>query len=146
MDAGGYICDAPDVWLDDQESILLESINAYRLANGVGPLTPSPTLMSAAGWMAGDMAWRNYFSHSDWFGRSFDMRQANCGNWASYRGENIAAGTNADSAQAAFNMWLNSSTHHAELLNPIYRVAGISRFYIPWSTYGWYWVLDLASE
>ena len=69
-----------------------------------------------------------------------------CGNSAPYRGEIIAAGPAMDRADAAMDAWLKSETHHREMLNPHYRVAGVSRFYHPASTYGWYWVVDFASE
>src|SRR5688572_19152736 len=142
----GHICDAPDVWMDDQEQLLLEKMNRYRSEHGLVPLVLSESLTSAAGWMSGDLAWRNYLSHTDWFGRDSATRQADCGNWAPYRGEIIAAGTVMDSADAAIAAWLGSSGHHAQMLNPNFRAVGISRFFGPYSTYGWYWVVDFGSE
>jgi uncharacterized protein YkwD len=141
-----YICDAPDVLVDDQELLLLQLINDYRWSNGVGPLATSESLLRSAGWMSGDMAWRNYLSHTDWFGRPMHIRQWDCGNLGTWQGENIAAGTAADNAYMVMDMWRNSYWHNAELLNQNYRYAGISRFYHPSSTYGWYWVLDLSSD
>jgi len=142
----GYICDAPDVLIDNEERLLLERINHYRESLGLASLSPSYSLTASAGWMAGDMAWRNYISHTDWFGRDAATRHIDCGNSAPYRGEIIAAGPAMDRADAAMDAWLKSETHHQEMLNPHYRVAGVSRFYHPASTYGWYWVVDFASE
>ena len=141
-----YICDAPDVVIDEQEALLLQLVNSYRLSNGLQALAISDSLVSSAGWMAGDLGWRNYFAHTDVFGRSVGVRQNDCGNWGPWKGENIAAGTNADNAAAVMSMWQNSPGHNAELLSPNYRYAGISRFYSATSTYGWYWVIDLSSD
>ena len=144
--ADGYICEAPDVWIDEQEALLLQLVNEHRLANGLEPLGFTHTLISAAGWMSGDMAWRDYFSHTDWFGRTVNVRQSDCGNWSWTKGENIAAGFYVDNAYAVMDMWRNSSGHNAQMLNPNFRYAGISRFHNPWSMFGWYWVMDLASD
>jgi len=141
-----YICDAPDVLIDEQEALLLQLVNNYRWTHGLQPLSLSGSLISSAGWMAGDLGWRNYFAHTDVFGRNVGVRQNDCGNWGAWKGENIAAGTNADNAAAVMSMWQNSPGHNAELLNPNYRYAGVSRFYNPASTYGWYWVIDLSSD
>jgi uncharacterized protein YkwD len=141
-----YICDAPDVVIDEQEALLLQLVNNYRGMNGLQPLARSESLISSAGWMAGDLGWRNYFAHTDVFGRSVDVRQNDCGNWGPWKGENIAAGTNVDNAAAVISIWQNSPGHNAELLNPNYRYAGVSRFYSPASTYGWYWVIDFSSD
>jgi uncharacterized protein YkwD len=142
----GYICDAPDVVIDEQEALFLEKINGYRISQGLPPLVLTESLMYAAGWMSGDLAWRNYMSHTDWFGRDSATRQADCGNWAPYRGEIIAAGTTAENADAVMSIWLSSPNHHAQMLVPQYQTVGISRFYNPASTYGWYWVVDFGSE
>jgi uncharacterized protein YkwD len=142
----GFICDAPDVVLDNEERLLLERINYYRRANGLATLEPVYSLTASAGWMAGDMAWRNYISHTDWFGRDAATRHLDCGNNAPFRGEIIAAGPAMETADAAMDAWLKSETHHEEMLKPHYRVAGVSRFYHPVSAYNWYWVVDFASE
>ena len=142
--AQGYICDAPDVVIDEQEYRLLGLVNAYRQSYGLQPLVLADPLISAAGWMSGDMGWRNYFNHTDYFGRPSHIRQADCGAWGGYRGENLAAGT--DSADAVFAMWQASPPHNEQMLNPYYRYTGISRYYGPSSTYEWYWVMDLASD
>ena len=95
--------------------------------------------------MSGDLGWRNYFNHVDYFGRSMGVRRTDCGDWGGVKGENIAAGTDVYSAEAVFGLWLNSATHNAQMLDPDMHFAGVSRFYAPLSTFGWYWVMDFSS-
>jgi uncharacterized protein YkwD len=144
--AQGYICDAPDVWVDPQEARLFDLVNGYRLSYGIEPLAWSETLISSAGWMAGDLGWRNYFAHTDVFGRGVGARQNDCGNWGGWKGENIAGGTNIDNADAVFGLWLNSPSHNQQMLDPNMRFAGVSRYYAPNSTLTWYWVMDFSSD
>ncbi|HEY8785857.1 MAG TPA: CAP domain-containing protein, partial [Candidatus Limnocylindria bacterium] len=56
------------------ESDLVALINAYRTSNGLQAVSPNGALNSAAGWMAGDMAARNYIGHVSSDGRSPTQR------------------------------------------------------------------------
>ncbi len=78
--------------------------------------------------MSQDMGANNYFSHTDSQGRDPFARMAAFGyNYNTWKGENLAAGT--ESAQAAFDMWRNSSGHNANMLNGNFTVIGIGRAY-----------------
>ncbi len=55
--------------LDAQEQAFLSLINSYRTQNGLGALSLNTELNNAADWMSGDMAAKNYFSHTDSLGR-----------------------------------------------------------------------------
>jgi uncharacterized protein YkwD len=128
---------------DSQEKAFLQLINTYRAQNGKSTLTASTNLNRAAAWMAKDLS-KGYFSHTDSLGRSAATRIANCDGRPS-NGENIAAGTNRDLAQEAFDAWKASSGHNANMLNGSYRQIGIARYYNANSPYKWYWVTDFST-
>src|SRR5690606_22774689 len=104
-------------------------INNYRAQNGRGALTVSTNLNRAAHWMGNDLGVNRYFSHTDSLGRSPSQRAMDC-DYPSGAGENLAAGTNWSTAQAAFDAWRNSSGHNANMLNGNYRQIGIARVYV----------------
>jgi uncharacterized protein YkwD len=131
------------VALDSQETAFLGLINSYRASNGLAALTLSTNLNRSSAWMANDLGANNYFAHTDSLGRDPSTRAENCG-YPSGAGENIAAGTNWDTAQAVFNGWKASPGHNANMLNATYKQIGIARAYTANSTYGWYWVTDFG--
>lgn len=131
------------VALDSQESAFLGLINSYRASNGLAALTLSTNLDRSAAWMANDLGAHNYFSHTNSLGRDPSTRAQDCG-YPSGAGENIAAGTNWDTAQAVFAGWKASAGHNANMLNASYKQIGIARAYTANSTYGWYWVTDFG--
>jgi uncharacterized protein YkwD len=132
-------CTTSSAGMDAEEQEFLRLINNYRLQNGRGQLVASISLNRAAAWMAEDLGAKNYFSHTDSLGRTFDVRIRDCGN-TSPGGENIAAGTVKDTAAEAFEMWQASSGHNANMLYGSFRSIGIARAYNATSTYKWYWV------
>lgn len=136
-------CSVADNTVDAQESAFLGLINTYRAQNGRAALSLSTNLNRASSWMAVDMPTKNYFSHTDSLGRDPSTRAQNCG-YPSGAGENIAAGTNWDTAQEAFDAWRNSAGHNANMLNSTYKQIGIARYYGSGSAYGWYWVTDFG--
>jgi uncharacterized protein YkwD len=102
--------------LDAEQTAFLTLINNYRAANGAGPLQVSIALQNAAQWMSGDLAAKNYFSHTDSLGRDAFSRMAAFGYaYPTPLGENIAAGNS--SAQSTFDQWKASSGHNANMLN-----------------------------
>ena len=128
----------------DIESQLLVQTNAARRAHGVPPLHQNANLTAASHWLAGDMAARNYFNHTDSLGRTFDVRLAQFGYWHGQGGiaENIAAGyADVPSVVAA---WLASPGHAANMLNPVYREIGVGYGENTSSTYDTYWVQDFG--
>jgi uncharacterized protein YkwD len=62
--------------LDAEEQAFLRLINEHRAQNGLRPLQASVTVTDAAKWMSGDMATKNYFSHTDSLGRDPFVRMA----------------------------------------------------------------------
>lgn len=97
--------------------------NADRAANGAPALTEDTLLDRAAQMKANDMASKGYFAHVsptgvtpwDWF-KSINYYYYNAG-------ENLAEGfSDSVSLETA---WMNSPTHRANLVNPIYSRVGI---------------------
>jgi len=138
---------------DSEEWAFLNIINNFRAQNGLGPLQVSVALQNSSTWMSGDMAAKNYFSHTDSLGRDPFTRMSAFGYSGGARGENIAAG-NSD-AQNTFNQWLNACdpdssgsctfAHRNNMLGSSYRVIGIARANNPGATYRWYWTTDFGS-
>jgi len=126
------------------ESDLVALINAYRTSNGLQAVSPNGALNSAAGWMAGDMAARNYIGHVSSDGRSPTQRMWAFGYPATsmYTGEDLGAGYGT--AKAGLAGWQASAAHNAVLLNPYYDALGIGLVYEPNSTYKWYWAADFG--
>lgn len=131
-----------DATMDSEEQAFLTLINNHRAQNGLGPLTASYMLTKAAAWKSKDMATNNYFAHDD-LSRNWVQRIRDCGyGFNTYLGENIAAGYTT--AQQVFDGWKNSPGHNANMLGANYTTIGIGRYYVPGSTYGWYWTTDFG--
>ncbi len=139
----GLLSPRAAVALDSEEQQFLALLNEYRVQNGVGPLIEHPALRDAALWMANDMATKNYFSHTDSFGRDPFQRMDQMGYaYNTWRGENLVAGT--ETAGYAFQLWKDSPSHNANMLGPNYTVIGIARVFGPASDYGWYWATEFG--
>jgi uncharacterized protein YkwD len=136
-------CDVADVTFDEAEQAFLGIINQYRTTNGLQPLTVSVNLNRSASWMAHDLSSKNYFAHRDSSGRDPMTRIAECGATLN-SGENLAAGTRIDTAQAAFRLWRGSGGHNRNMLFAPYTQIGIARAYAPGSRYTWYWVTTFS--
>lgn len=101
---------------------MLGYINADRTANGLAPLTLTKALSDGAYLKSKDMAVNNYFSHtSPTYGSPFDMMNS-LGISYSAAGENIALNT---SVKGAYDAFMNSSGHRANILNTGYSKLGL---------------------
>jgi len=121
----------------------LDEINRFRARNGRAQLCYSSRIAAAAWWLAGDMAAKNYFSHTDSQGRNGGQRLTRFGYAWSRWGEDIAAGYR--SWHAAIVAWENSPDHRANLLDPRFREVGLGRGYDAHSRYKYYWVTDFGA-
>src|SRR5213592_1752345 len=126
------------------QSDLVALVNAYRASNGLQAVSPNGALTAAAGWMAGDMASRNYIGHVSSDGRSPTQRMSAFGYPATsmYTGEDLGAGYGT--AGAVLAGWQASAAHNAVLLNPNYNAIGVGLVYNAGSTYKWYWAADFG--
>ena len=136
---------SPAAALDAEESAFLSQINSYRASNGLGTLSLNGKLNDTARWMAGDMAAKDYFSHTDSLGRDPFQRMAAFGyNYNTWKGENLAAGV-AD-AGSAMSIWQGSPGHNQNMLSANFTVIGIARAYDATSSFGWYWVTEFGGQ
>ncbi len=130
--------------LDVEERTLLNRINEYRATRGLGQLRISYSLTRCAEWMSGDMAHKNYLSHTDSTRRDPFARMASFSyGYKGNRGENLAAGYN--DGDRIFELWKGSPDHHKLMIDPAYRVIGIARAYEPNSQFHWYWAANFGS-
>jgi uncharacterized protein YkwD len=89
------------------EGALVDLVNQERQANGLAPLSNSPDLSGNASLQAQENATCQCVSHA---------------------GQHYASAENVSvspSASDAFQQWLGSSQHHANMLNPSYTSIGV---------------------
>ena len=103
-----------------------EALNAYRAQSGIGPLHEDRHLARAAQSYAEDMAAHAYFSHTGRDGSSVRTRARAAGcQGRGYFAENIAWGQR--SANEAFQAWVNSASHRANMLGRPYGAYGLGQ-------------------
>jgi uncharacterized protein YkwD len=105
-------------------------------------LTLDGRLADAADVLADDMAANDFFSHTGSDGSTPFTRISDAGYRWDVAAENIAAGPT--SVQAVVDGWYASPTHCTNFMNPSVSEVGFARATDPSSTYGTYWVADLA--
>lgn len=107
----------------EDEKELLNLINKARADAGLAPLVLSEDLQKTAELKAKDMVEKDYFSHqSPVYGSPFDlMRQYNI--TFKSAGETIAGN---QSVEKAFDAWMGSPEHRANILNANFTATGIS--------------------
>ncbi len=137
VDVSDYAVSSADACVDDEEVGFLALINDHRAASGMGPLSVSASLSSAAAYHSIDMAEKGYLAHTMIDGTSVVQNMANFGYQGGTHGENIAAGT--ATAVEAMQTWQGSAEHNANMLNGSFGAIGIGRAYDPASPFGWYW-------
>ena len=104
---------------------VLQRVNAARADKGCGPLVVSDLLTRAAERESRDMATGDFFSHTEPDGTTPGQRVHDTGYVYQMIGENIEAdpGTGPD---AAFENWMNSPGHRANILTCAFRETGIA--------------------
>jgi uncharacterized protein YkwD len=132
-----------------EEITFVQLINDYRVSLGLNPLMTSDLLSESGDRHSSDMAKYGFFDHyterSDWFAPGaapWDRMAASGYNFNTYKGENIAAGQTT--AAKVFEAWKNSPSHNENMVNPNYKVMGISLLYVSGSTYKYYWTTDFG--
>ncbi len=133
--SGTCTADLP-ISLDIVEQEFLVILNNHRESLGRQRLRASETLTKAAQWQAEDMIEHGYRSHTDSTGRGAQQRLAECGIGGNSGGENIVWSTT--SAQNAFDRWMASPGHKANMEDARWSQIGISRMLEPQNT--WVWV------
>lgn len=115
-------CWAGEISASSPQEDILSLVNQFRTQNGLGTLTRSPNLETAAQAYAVTLATQSEFSHTIG-GTTATGRVQGAGYQGGYVGENIARGfTDAPSVMVA---WENSPGHRANLLNPNFTELGV---------------------
>lgn len=128
--------------LDAFEAEVLQLVNEYRAANGLGPLQSDPRLNAAAD------NWSEAMAEGDFFRHSTPAQVEEQGyDWRSW-GENIAAGQ--PTPESVVNAWINSPGHRANILSDSYQEIGIGYYYLDDDTgsvnYHHYWTQTFGTE
>jgi uncharacterized protein YkwD len=128
------------------ESALLGLINDERQSQGLEAYSSQSQLQAAARLHAADMACNHFFSHTGSDGSTVGQRVNAQGYSWSWVGENIFAtsNTSSDAPQQAFDWWMNSAPHRANLLHTNYSDIGLGYVYLAGSDYGGYFVAVFA--
>lgn len=120
---------------------ILDLVNAASVANGLGTLRMNATLEAEAEQYACELISFDFFAHvNPVTGSTLADRTAAFGYVYSVVGENLAAGQ--PTAQEAFDDWMNSPSHRANILEPRFTEIGIG--IRTGGTYGTYWVQEFG--
>jgi uncharacterized protein YkwD len=125
---------------------VLALINGARTSNNLKPLTLKPQLSAAAQVHSADMACNDYVDHTGSDGSTWFTRIKAQGYTYSFASENIYVGspTFGGDAQGAFDCWMNSPVHRANILSPKVTEIGIGYLFYDKSSYGGYYTVDFA--
>jgi hypothetical protein len=144
-----FTAQAQAVGYSAEEIAFLQLINNYRTSLGLCALKASDELAEAADRHNSDMAKYDFFGHytqkSDWFksgAAPWDRMAASGYSFNTFKGENIAAGQTT--AAVVFEAWKNSPDHQVIMVNPNYKVIGVSLSYVAGSVYKYYWTTDFG--
>jgi len=115
---------------------VINLVNDERSTAGCKPLAAESHLTTAAQDYSDDMSARNFFSHTNPEGVTFDQRIKNAGN-PKPGAENIAKGQT--SAAQVMTSWMNSEGHRANILN-----CSLTKIGVGFTKAGNYWVQDFG--
>ncbi|MCX6071939.1 MAG: CAP domain-containing protein [Chloroflexi bacterium] len=124
------------------EGQVIALINDKRTSQGLAAYSVDSRLTAAARVQGTDMACNHFASHTGSDGSSVRDRVERQGYDWSWIGENFYVG--GGSAQTAFNWWMNSAPHTANILSPNYTQFGVGYVYDADSDYGGYFVVVFA--
>ena len=107
----------------DPEARLILLMNQERTKAGLRPLKPSRLLDDLARAHSREMSGGNFLSHTNAAGWGPKERLEKAGfAWRAY-GENIGCGQ--DTAEKILRMWMDSSVHRENVLDPAYTEVGV---------------------
>jgi uncharacterized protein YkwD len=119
--AGGSETEGASSTVTSAEDEVIRLTNAERAKSGCPALRTDERLRTAARRHSGDMAAKNYFSHTAPNGSTFVERSRAAG-YSSPGAENIARGQ--PTAAAVVAGWMNSEGHRANILNCTLKAIG----------------------
>ena len=111
-------------------------MNQVRQGLGLSPLTLNTTLVNAAHTRSMEIV--EQASHTRPDGRSCFTAWADVGVSYISAGENIAAGQ--QTPEEVMEDWINSPGHYANIIDENFTELAVGCYYVPGSTYGYYWV------
>ncbi len=123
---------------DSECKQLFDMVNDYRVRCGLDKLETLPALTEAAQLRAKELC--VLFSHYRPNGTKWDALLADAGLRRSVRAENLAGFA---TAEEAFNFWVNSYYHNANMLNPQATSLAVGHYEAGGSNY---WILLLIGE
>jgi len=123
------------------EDQVVQLINSERRSRGLYAYGVQSQLRAAARVQAADMACNHFTGHTGSDGSSVRDRVVRQGYSWSWIGENYMISQNPTSA---FNWWMNSGPHTANILSPNYTEFGVGYVYSSESDYGGYFVVVFA--
>ena len=123
------------------EDAVVQLINAERQSRGLHAYAVQSQLRAAARVQAADMACNHFLGHTGSDGSSVRDRVRAQGYSFSWIGENYMVSQNP---QTAFNWWMNSGPHTANILSPNYTEFGVGYIYSSESDHGGYFVIVFA--
>jgi uncharacterized protein YkwD len=113
----------------------LSAINDVRRTRGLSELRLSRALSSTALGHSASMAKHGFFSHDGYDGLAFwrriEARYRPRGSSLWRVGENMAWASPALSAEQTITMWMKSTAHRENLLDPAWREVGIGAVHAP---------------
>lgn len=118
------------------EQAVLDQVNQVRQGLGLSPLTLNTTLVNVAHTRSVEIV--ELFSHTRPDGRSCFTAWDEAGISYCSVGENIAAGQ--QTPDEVMEDWINSPGHYANIVNENFTELAVGCYYVPGSTYGYYWV------
>ena len=104
---------------------VLAQLNVERSDHGLAPLKPSRRLADAARAHSSEMLTAGYFSHNSFDGSVFWQRIRRYFGPGAV-GENLLWAEPSVGARRAVAMWMASPEHRANILDPDWRVIGVS--------------------
>jgi uncharacterized protein YkwD len=137
----GRLIDARPLAADGALGVALTS--RYRAENGLGPVTLDARLSRAAAEQALQMARHDDLSHSIGWGNALPARLASVDYDWEVTAENIGMGYRT--LQAAFDGWVGSAGHRANLLKPGVTQVGFGAAEAPASRSRFFWAMILAA-
>ncbi len=123
------------------ENAVVQLINAERQSRGLHAYAVQTQLRAAARVQAADMACNHFLGHIGSDGSTVRDRVTAQGYTFTWIGENYMVSQNP---QTAFNWWMNSAPHTANILSPNYTEFGVGYIYSAESDYGGYFVIVFA--
>lgn len=113
--------------LNALEQELLDRINWARTNGGLHAVSADPAISSLSVHRSNDMVAKGYFSHTPPGGDTYINLLKSNGIGFKYAGEIIAWNNYSNTAEKAFEGFMNSPTHRAIIMDGRYNVAGVGQ-------------------